>query len=63
VLFKTVVFAHDSQQNPEPRLGDVKHYADECSGRLRIGFTGNFSLGNQPIVKVVTVLATTLLIY
>jgi len=36
---------------------------DVCSGRLRIGFTDNFSLGNQPIVKVVTVLVTTLLIY
>jgi hypothetical protein len=37
--------------------------ADVCSGRLRIGFTGNFSFGDQLIVKVVTVLATTLLIY
>jgi hypothetical protein len=36
---------------------------DACSGRLRIGFTGNFSLGNQPIVKVVTVLAATLFKY
>jgi hypothetical protein len=29
------------------------------SGRLRIGFTNNFSLGDQPIIKVVTVLAAT----
>ena len=37
--------------------------ANVCSGRLRIGFTDNFSLGNQPIVKVVTVFTTTLLKY
>jgi hypothetical protein len=38
-------------------------YADEYSGRLRIGSTGSFSLGDQPIVKVVTVFTTTLLKY
>jgi hypothetical protein len=38
-------------------------YADEYSGRLRIGFTGSFSLGDQPIIEVVTVLTATLLIY
>jgi hypothetical protein len=37
--------------------------ADVCSGRLRKDFTDNFSFGNQPIVKVVTVLAATLFIY
>jgi hypothetical protein len=42
--------------------GDGAGYANACSGRLRIGFTDNFSLGNQPIVKVVTVFMTTLLI-
>jgi hypothetical protein len=36
---------------------------DVYSGRLRIGFTDDFSLSDQPIVKVVTVLATTLFIY
>ena len=34
-----------------------------CSGRLGKGFTDNFSLGGQPIVKVVTVFAATLFIY
>jgi hypothetical protein len=38
-------------------------YADEGSSRPRIGFTDNFSFGNQPIVKVVTVLASTLFKY
>jgi hypothetical protein len=33
------------------------------SGRLGKGFTDNFSLGNQPIVKVVTVFTTTLFKY
>ena len=63
MLFRTVVFAHDSEQNPEPRLGDCKHYADTCSGRLRVGFTDDFSFSNQPIIKVVTVFAATLFIY
>jgi hypothetical protein len=43
--------------------GDSADYADECSGRLGKGFADNFSFGNQPIIKVVTVLTATLLIY
>jgi hypothetical protein len=30
---------------------------------MRVGATDDFSLGDQPIIKVATVLATTLLIY
>ena|GEM_PF-4146335 len=36
---------------------------NDCSGRLRVGFTDNLSFGNQPIVKVVTVFTATLFIY
>jgi hypothetical protein len=43
--------------------GDGLGYADEGSGRLRVGFADNLSLGDQPIVKVVTVFTTTLLKY
>jgi hypothetical protein len=37
--------------------------ADVCSGRLRKDFTGDFSFGDQPIVNVMAVLATTLFVY
>jgi hypothetical protein len=38
-------------------------YADLCSGGLGKSFTDNLSFGNQPIIKVVSVLTATLLIY
>jgi hypothetical protein len=43
--------------------GVIAVNCDLRSGRLRIGPAGKFSFGDQPIVKVVTMLAATLFIY
>ena len=41
----------------------VAEAPEMCSGRLGKNFTDNLRFGNQPIIKVVTVLTSTLLIY